>query len=807
VSEEVVEVDLESNEGDAYIAGHQLDGRVLFPATGYMALAWKSLTKRCGKPFDQVPVVFEDVTLHRATIIPKSGSVKFLVNIMRASGEFEVCEAGTVAAKTVTYELEAEDIYKELRLRGYEYSGGFRGIIKADLNKPYGKLKWEENWVTFVDTMLQFSILAHPARTLRLPVRIQSCRIDPEVHAKVYEKVGNAGIDIVYNPYLNTCLAGGVAITGLKASIAPRRAVQQTPFLEEYQFVPYVDGDKASNQRESQIREYAAVCCGIARHVLESCGMNKSQISDIMNGFCEAPKAILNRYLENPDDNQGLLKVLTTIQKQHDGSATPLVATVQSVLAAHKEDMERDLLNTVLFEEDPLRHLLDVVVENTSTKKIRVLELADGGSTVMAPWVTKLLRLSHVLLKTDYTVAHPAPDMIAAEQLPEGTKTIKWDSASASKDVLPEAELIVSRGVTGTSGNSLESEVEKLYSRCKESGFVLLAQRTSLTPAEMFLSTVSKVPLRFHARKTLEAAFHARGFRVVGLKSNNVSTLLLFRKTSPVDVAKQEVIRVKNASYDWVVPLKTKIAEFENRPAGENIWLLGEDANVSGVVGLTNCLRQESGSHVRCILKASVKGSNKVSDFSLSNPAYKEILEKDLVMNVYRDGQWGSYRHVVTQSDGPPKTTTPCAFLNVQTRGDLSSLQWYESPLRYASPSTSAESVLCSVYYAPLNFRDIMLATGKLPPDALPGNLASSDCVLGLEFSGRDPNGRRVMGSVASQGMATTVAADPGFLWEVPESWSLEEAIHGSGRLLDRLLRPRGPRQHEARRIPARPLR
>lgn len=31
---------------------------------------------------------------------------------------------------------------------------------------------------------------------------------------------------------------------------------------------------------------------------------------------------------------------------------------------------------------------------------------------------------------------------------------------------------------------------------------------------------------------------------------------------------------------------------------------------------------------------------------------------------------------------------------------------------------------LCHVYYAPLNFRDIMLASGKLPPDALPGDLA-----------------------------------------------------------------------------------
>lgn len=39
-------------------------------------------------------------------------------------------------------------------------------------------------------------------------------------------------------------------------------------------------------------------------------------------------------------------------------------------------------------------------------------------------------------------------------------------------------------------------------------------------------------------------------------------------------------------------------------------------------------------------------------------------------------------------------------------------------------PENHPNTELCSVYYAPLNFRDIMLASGKLPPDALPGDLA-----------------------------------------------------------------------------------
>lgn len=69
-----------------------------------------------------------------------------------------------------------------------------------------------------------------------------------------------------------------------------------------------------------------------------------------------------------------------------------------------------------------------------------------------------------------------------------------------------------------------------------------------------------------------------------------------------------------------------------------------------------------------------------------------------------------------------------------------------------------------------------MLATGKLPPDALPGNMATEDCILGLEFSGRTEDGRRVMGMVEARGLATTLLADPGFLWEVPDKWTLEQA-------------------------------
>lgn len=58
---------------DYYLGGHCIDGRVLYPATGYLALAWKTLIKSLGTVMEQTPVTFQDVTIHRATILPKEG--------------------------------------------------------------------------------------------------------------------------------------------------------------------------------------------------------------------------------------------------------------------------------------------------------------------------------------------------------------------------------------------------------------------------------------------------------------------------------------------------------------------------------------------------------------------------------------------------------------------------------------------------------------------------------------------------------------------------------------------------------------
>lgn len=121
---------------------------------------------------------------------------------------------------------------------------------------------------------------------------------------------------------------------------------------------------------------------------------------------------------------------------------------------------------------------------------------------------------------------------------------------------------------------------------------------------------------------------------------------------------------------------------------------------------------------------------------------------------------------------------TEHAFMNTLVPGDLNSLNWVESSNVFWKSSTNdSNKKLCNVYFAALNFRDIMLATGRLSGDAIPGEFNDRDCLLGMEYSGRwSDNGERVMGLSPAQALATTVVADKRFTWTIPATWTMEQA-------------------------------
>lgn len=73
------------DEDFEFISGHVIDGRNLFPATGYLCLVWETLGMMIGKLYMEVSVVIKNIKFNRATTIPKEGKVEMIIMIQKGN--------------------------------------------------------------------------------------------------------------------------------------------------------------------------------------------------------------------------------------------------------------------------------------------------------------------------------------------------------------------------------------------------------------------------------------------------------------------------------------------------------------------------------------------------------------------------------------------------------------------------------------------------------------------------------------------------------------------------------------------------
>ncbi|XP_037348616.1 fatty acid synthase [Talpa occidentalis] len=786
----IYNIDASAESPDHYLVDHRIDGRVIFPATGYLCLAWRMLARTLGQDMGQVPVVFEDVTLHQATILPKTGTVPLEVRLLEASRAFEVCENGNliVSGKMWLWEdpdpklfdslaaqdpveptepaaaphLTQGDVYKDLRLRGYDYGPWFQGILEADLEGNSGQLLWKDNWVTFLDTMLQMTILRTSQCKLQLPTRIGAIHIDPAAHRqRVYTLRGETQVaNVRASSYLDCMVAGGVFISRLHATVVPRRQQeQQAPILEKFAFTPHMETGCLAG--DAALQEELQLCKGLAQVLQTKMAQQGLKVVIPGLGGAQAPR-------EPPQ--HGLPRLLAVACRlQLNGN---LQLELGQALAREGPLLRDDPLLCGLLDSPMLKACVDTALENMASARMKVVEAlaADGRLYTRIP----ALLGTQPLLQLDYTATDPHPQALEAAQAElqqHDAAQDQWDPAGPAPSRLGAADLLVCNCAVAALGDPATA-LGHMAAALKEGGFLLLhtlLKGHTLGETVAFL-THPEPRQGLLSQEEWESLCAQAGLHLVALKSSFYgSALFLCRRLAPQD--SPVFLPVEDTSFRWVDTLKSILAASSSRP----LWLIAVGCTTSGVVGLVNCLRKEPGGHrIRCVLVSNLGSTLPVPKMDPGSSELQKVLLGDLVMNVYRDGTWGAFRHFPLEQ-APPEEQTEHAFVNVLTRGDLSSICWVCSPLRH-TPPTSPGAQLCSVYYASLNFRDIMLATGKLPPDAIPGKWAARDCMLGMEFSGRDPSGKRVMGLVPAEGLATSVLLPQDFLWDVPSGWTLEEA-------------------------------
>ncbi|XP_059048223.1 fatty acid synthase-like [Achroia grisella] len=264
VGERIVRMSINYSNDD-YMAGYVVNDRNVYPEAGYLFLVWETLSMMIGRLYTQVSVVFENVCFHRDTEIPKKGKLEFIISIQKGSGQFEIVESGTSVvtglirkqedvekkylklpalietSETDKHIMNTKDFYKEMKLRGYQYRGLFRGVIETNVDKTHARLVWDKNWITYLDSVLQLQLFSQDTRNLYVVKRIEELSIDVQEHYSILSTnnphIQRQSLDGRLYSFLNIIRSGGVEIRGLHTASVPRQAVIDVPVLDRYVFV------------------------------------------------------------------------------------------------------------------------------------------------------------------------------------------------------------------------------------------------------------------------------------------------------------------------------------------------------------------------------------------------------------------------------------------------------------------------------------------------------------------------------------------------------------------------------------------
>lgn len=354
---------------------------------------------------------------------------------------------------------------------------------------------------------------------------------------------------------------------------------------------------------------------------------------------------------------------------------------------------------TKLSVAESLRVNMQLILENTNSLKVKTIELDnltetnEVDETILSPVIFNVLA-DMPLIQPDLTLLSSREDL----DLPN--ITVKNESSIAKAEYL----LLVTRDLLTNKKN-----LQQAFSNILDNGYVLTRE-----PIDCDLTQLEQ--LKFNAISLNVLTVHNVGDEVFILLSKQVAS-----------VANRAVVKVssEDPNFAWLQPLKLALKN------NENVVIYAQNESTNGILGLMNCIRREmDGSKLKCVF---IMDEN-APEFDVNNSFYNVQLQKNITINVLCNGVWGTYRHLLL--GGYESVESEFVFVKNTVRGDLSSLKWLESPLTQIPKDDQRD--LVNVSYSAINFRDVMLASGRINEDLATTERIFQDCAIGFEFSGID---------------------------------------------------------------------
>ncbi|XP_054160820.1 fatty acid synthase-like [Oppia nitens] len=806
---------------DCYYADHAVDGNILFPATGYIMLVWRHFASYCGKIWDQTAVHFENIQFKRPVFLSDSSPTRLKVRYFQNSHDFIVMESDSICCSgkvsrltddglyaqnliyendehmelTDEYKLTRDDIYKDLRIVGYDYGPAFRRLKSVRTNnfvEILGSCEWNGLFVPFLDSLLQSSAFVLPFRKLMVPVMIKSLKIDPKLF---FEAIVKNRVTVDDND------DDAIANTGKnKQEVAETVAEEKRTELDEEEVaVSIIQELEQTNEMNDQFSERF--------HKYQS----------LVSFYFDYDSKLLVTYgievcdlimfpISRRSDNQDL--VLDSYEFVANEDMDAIEPSHKQLKSKPEYDFVKDITNEIHTNDLLLRSLVDIVNENlVPQKSVKVIEI-NLTQGLLAKEIENLITNYNLLpIDVDYKLIVRSIDVLLNDlSLQDRYAASVWQTSDSDFPTdISIGDFIMfrdSQHIYDDINIDVDKFILNLSDYIVSNGFLLTIHKYMFTDTEMMLNNDT-----VNNRKLLDNSFleqridqfitaaNRAGLRLIGRKYDTIGTMaLLFRKTvgelvnGNPDLPK--MIMVDSFMYDnWLPQIRDKIIENnETNRSSDTVWLIANDSHRNGILGLINSLRLEpGGNRFKCIIDYNtITGNNDINCLDYYQK-YKHILANSLSVNVinkYDDKNQpkvGTYRHLKLNKDYD-KIISNDYFLNVGQGRDLSSLQWFDSRCLVSSDegvydfsNNRIKQIPINIYSSGLTFRDIMFATGRIPSGPM---LLFTDCLIGIEFAGRRiDNGERIMGFDITRCYATSIHGNDNFITKIPNHWSMDDAV------------------------------
>ncbi|XP_026333120.1 fatty acid synthase-like [Hyposmocoma kahamanoa] len=243
----------------SYLRGHVIREKNLYPFSAVLMAVWDTLAMTlCVKPRRHT-VEFRHVYLYAQPPIHDQRRLELSVTLQRGSGRFEVMDNNRKVARGLIFhelketktafnlsfeskeklEFKCEDVYKMLQERDYQYKDEFRSIHKVNPTFTEAQITWNNNWVTFLDGILQLHILRGTYDSVCQPYQLRRLTIDIKEHFNNKLLTTDNKSVMLANIFVNdlTTRCGGVVIEDIQLRKLPVHD-EGTAALRILRFIP-----------------------------------------------------------------------------------------------------------------------------------------------------------------------------------------------------------------------------------------------------------------------------------------------------------------------------------------------------------------------------------------------------------------------------------------------------------------------------------------------------------------------------------------------------------------------------------------